>query len=93
MYGRALYIRNDPYEHSDAVFGVKQSLVVDFEPCDEKSAKRYGVAVGTATLRHDFVLITAKESSDLRVENSREALAKLGMSVKFLNGLPVPDVD
>ena len=29
--GRALYLRHDPYETSDAVFGVKESLVVQFE--------------------------------------------------------------
>ena len=28
----ALYIRGDPYETSDAVFGVKETLLVDFHP-------------------------------------------------------------
>jgi hypothetical protein len=90
---RALYLRNDPYETSDAVFGVKQSLIVDFEPCDQTTAKQYGVEPGMATLRYDFVLITEKESSDLRAERSEAALKKLGVKVKFLEGLPVPDVD
>lgn len=89
----ALYIRGDPYESSDAVFGVKASLVVDFEPADEATAKRCGVDVGLPTLRWNFVLVTEEESSQLRDERSREALKQLGQNVTFVNGLPVPDVD
>ena len=90
---RALYIRGDPYETSDAVFGVKNSLIVDFDEADEETAKKYGVEVGSLVLRHDFVLVSEKESSDLRDQRSKEALEKLGSKVKILDGLPVPDVD
>ena len=89
----ALYLRNDPYETSDAVFGVKKTLVVDFEPADEATAKRYSVEIGTSVLRHDFVLVSEKEASDLRDRKSKEALEALGRKVKLLDGLPVPDVD
>jgi len=89
----ALYIRNDPYETSDAVFGVKQSLIVDFTAADAAIAKKYGVKEGTKVLQHDFVLVDEKETERLRDENALKALKALGRKVKLLNHLPVPDVD
>lgn len=89
----ALYLRNDPYETSDAVFGVKESLLVDFQPADKMLAREYDVPVGSAVLEHDFVLVTDREASDLRDERSKKALANLGRRVKLVEGLPVPDVD
>ncbi|KAL2069069.1 hypothetical protein VTL71DRAFT_15407 [Oculimacula yallundae] len=89
----ALYIRGDPYETSDAVFGVKQSLIVDFSPIDAKEAKEYGVEEGSKVLRHDFVLVDEKETERLRDENALKALKALGRKVKLLNHLPVPDLD
>ena len=86
-------MRGDPYETSDAVFGVKDSLVVDFQPADEETARRYGVKTGTACLKHDFVLVSEAEASSLRDKLSKEALEALGRRVKLLDGLPVPDVD
>ena len=93
MLPRALYIRGDPYETSDAVFGVKQSLIVDFDKADAETAKKYEVEEGSLVLKHDFVLITEEESSDVRNQKSKEALEKLGKKVKIIEGLPVPDVD
>ncbi len=89
----ALYTRGDPYETSDAVFGVKESLLIDFHPADKMVAKEYDVAPGTAVLEHDFVLVTEKETSDLRADKSKKALEALGRRVKLIEGLPVPDVD
>ncbi|KAH7336190.1 Intradiol ring-cleavage dioxygenase [Rhexocercosporidium sp. MPI-PUGE-AT-0058] len=89
----ALYIRGDPYETSDAVFGVKQSLIVDFSPADAEAAKEYGVKEGSKMLKHDFVLVDEKETERLRDENALKALKALGRKVKLLNHLPVPDVD
>jgi len=89
----ALYIRNDPYETSDAVFGVKQSLIVDFTTVDAETSKKYGVKEGTKFLQHDFVLVDEKETERLRDENALKALKALGRKVKLLNHLPVPDVD
>lgn len=89
----ALYVRGDPYETSDAVFGVKQSLVVDFEPATAEIAQKYGVKEGSQVLKHNFVLITDKETEKLRDENALAALKKLGRKVKLLNHLPVPDLD
>ena len=86
-------MRGDPYESSDAVFGVKDSLLVDVQPASEELAKKYDVKPGSKVLKYDFVLISEKEASDLREEKSRKALADLGRNVKFVDGLPVPDVD
>ena len=93
MFRSALYIRGDPYETSDAVFGVKESLIVDLRNVDEATAKRYGVKEGSALLMYDFVLVTEAETSNLRDQNSAAALQRLGKKVKLLQGLPVPDVD
>ncbi len=90
---RALYLKNDPYETSDAVFGVKNSLIVDLSKVSAEQAKKYDVKEGTALMTYDFVLVTEKDSADLRAENSRKALEKLGRRVKIVKGLPVPDLD
>lgn len=89
----ALYLRGDPYETSDAVFGVKESLLVDFHEVDKMNAQQYDVPVGSLVLKYDFVLVTDKEASDLRDERSKKALEELGRRVKLVEGLPVPDVD
>lgn len=90
---RAVYLRGDPYETSDAVFGVKKSLIVDLHKVDAEMAKEYGVKEGSWLLKHDFVLVTEKESADLRDQLAEEALKKLGLSLKLIDHLPVPDVD
>lgn len=78
---------------SDPVFGVKNSLLVEYYPADDKIAKDYNVKAGTPVLSHDFVLISEEEANNLRARKSLEALADLGKKAKLLNGLPVPDVD
>ncbi|GAA86678.1 catechol dioxygenase [Aspergillus luchuensis IFO 4308] len=89
----ALYLRNDPYETSDAVFGVKDSLVVDIGKAGPEYAAKYGVSEDHALLTYDFVLVSDEETSELRARNSKEALDKLGRKVKIVNGLPVPELD
>ena len=89
----ALYMRGDPYEASDAVFGVKESLLVDFHKVDRMTAKQYNVALGSPLLEFDFVLATEKEANDVRDERSRMALDKVGRRLKLVDGLPVPDLD
>lgn len=93
MMSRAVYLRGDPYETSDAVFGVKKSLIVDLHKVDGEMAKDYGVKEGSWLLKHDFVLVTEQESADLRDQLAEEALKKLGLSLKLIDHLPVPDVD
>lgn len=75
------------------MFGVKNSLIIDLKSVDDATAKQYKVKPGTALLNHDFVLVSDKEADGLRDENARKALADLGLKVKLINGLPVPDVD
>lgn len=48
---------DDPYIHSDAVFGVKQSLVADFQKIDDpQKAKELGFAGEYWEVEFDFVL-------------------------------------
>ncbi|RPB09944.1 aromatic compound dioxygenase [Morchella conica CCBAS932] len=86
----ALYVRGDPYETSDAVFGVKSSLIIDLRKIEDAAlAAKHGMQVGDWLLVHDFVIITNEESDALRRAQAKEALRKLG-SVAMLNsdGLP-----
>ncbi|PYH42346.1 intradiol ring-cleavage dioxygenase [Aspergillus saccharolyticus JOP 1030-1] len=89
----ALYLRNDPYETSDAVFGVKNSLVVDITTAGPELAAKYNVPEDHPLLTYDFVLVSDVETSELRARNSKEALDRLGRKVRIVNGLPVPDLD
>lgn len=56
-------------------------------------AKRYDVKVGSALMTYDFVLVTEKAAAELRRKKAEEAMAGLGRSFKFIDDLPVPDVD
>lgn len=60
---------------------------------DTETPKKYNVPPGTALLKHDFVLVSDADARELREKNSVAALNKLGLNVKLLNGLPVPDLD
>jgi hypothetical protein len=88
-----LYLRGDPYETSDAVFGVKESLLIDLGTVNAEQASKYGVKEGSKLISYDFVLVTDEESRKLREEKAMEAMKKLGISAKLYKGLPVPDVD
>ncbi len=68
-------------------------MIVDLGKVDKQTAEKYGVDEGTALMTYDFVLVSDKESSDLRSQRSQQALEKLGKKVKIVEGLPVPDVD
>ncbi|KAF2735031.1 aromatic compound dioxygenase [Polyplosphaeria fusca] len=90
----ALYLRGDPYETSDAVFGVKESLIVDLGTVTPEQAKKYDIPEGSKLLTYDFVLVTDEETKELRNQKAAEAMKSLGRdNMKILDGLPVPDVD
>jgi protocatechuate 3,4-dioxygenase beta subunit len=92
----ALYIKGSPYETSDAVFGVKESLIVELEAVMEVMAREYGVAEGTKLLRYNFVLVTERETRELRDREARRAVEMLGRrDVVVVDGvvMPVCDVD
>ncbi|KAF8473993.1 Intradiol ring-cleavage dioxygenase [Kalaharituber pfeilii] len=90
----ALYVRGDPYETTDAVFGVKSSLVVDVKRIeDQELLREYGVPKDAWGIEYDFVMVTEKEARRLKVEKTMEALQKLGSTAKIVEGLPVAEVD
>ncbi|KAH7160432.1 Intradiol ring-cleavage dioxygenase [Dactylonectria estremocensis] len=92
----ALYIRGDPYERSDAVFGVKESLVVDLKSVSdvEGLAEKYNMDPSTKLLKYDFVLVTDQEATDLRDRKAMEAMEKQGFTkMRIINGVLIPDPD
>ena len=86
-------MRNDPYETSDAVFGVKDSLVVDLSTVTEEIVQKYGVSAKSKLMIYDFSLVSNEEAAKLREQKAREAMEAQGRKMKFYHGLPVPDVD
>ncbi|RBQ77203.1 hypothetical protein FVER14953_20042 [Fusarium verticillioides] len=56
-------------------------------------AKKYGVKIGSALMTYDFVLVSDEAAAKLRREKAEEAMAKLGRKFRFIDDLPVPDVD
>lgn len=88
-----MYLHGDPFESSDAVFGVKSSLLVDLHIVDEATAQTYAVKAGSKLLKHDFVLVSDEESRRLGNEKMREAFDSSGIKYTIWNGLPIPEVD
>ncbi|KAI0856115.1 protocatechuate 3,4-dioxygenase beta subunit [Xylaria cubensis] len=62
----ALYIQGSKYCDSDAVFGVKQSLVVSIQKMDSETATEYGQTDARSILRYEFVLATDMETEALK---------------------------
>jgi len=90
---RSLYLRGDPYEASDAVFGVKETLVVSLDTVNAEQAKKYNMKEGDKLITYDFVLVTDDEAGHLREQEAMKAMEMLGRRMKLYHGLPVPDVD
>lgn len=87
-------MKNDPYETSDAVFGVKSTLVVDLTKVTDVSiAERHGVELGCALMEYNFVLVTEEAAMELRQKNATDAMRAQGRKVRFIDGLPIPDLD
>lgn len=58
-----LFVEGDPYLDSDAVFGVRNSLVVDFVRSESaEEAARYGVTAPFYTVEYNFILQPAPSS-------------------------------
>lgn len=92
----ALYLRGDPYERTDAVFGVKESLLVNLNSASDSPglAEKHGVPASTKVMQYDFVLVTGKEANQLRHQLALQALEKHGVSgITVINGMLVPEVD
>jgi hypothetical protein len=89
-----LYVRGSDYETSDAVFGVKESLIVSLGSVTAEQAKKYDVKEGSKLLKYDFVLVTDEETKQLRHDEAVKAMKMLGREgMMIVNGLPVPEVD
>ncbi|KAH7316442.1 Intradiol ring-cleavage dioxygenase [Stachybotrys elegans] len=88
----ALYLRGDPYETSDAVFGVKESLVVNLSRAGdvEGLAEKYGVSPDTKLLQYDFVLNTVEEARKAREEASLQEIERQGGKLRLQDGLLIP---
>ena len=91
----ALYLRGDPYESSDAVFGVKESLIVDLQNVADfpGMAERYGVSNETKLLMKDFVLITEEEALAARGREAQKAVNLQKDKVKVVDGALVSAIE
>lgn len=87
----ALYHKGDPYETSDAVFGVKSPLLFSLDKLGEEKAKKYGMDAGDWYLKWHFKIITDAEAKEALVKKTKEDLAKIGKGKFTINsdGLPV----
>ncbi|KAK0440916.1 intradiol ring-cleavage dioxygenase [Desarmillaria tabescens] len=74
----ALYFKGDPYITSDAVFGVRTSLIVETETIKDTSltlARGFQRAEPHAELKQDFILATPEECAEAR-KRTMPALAQ-----------------
>ncbi len=63
------------------------------DTADKETAEKYGVKEGALLLNQHFVLVTKEETERLRDENAVRALKELGLNMKLVDHLPVPDLD
>lgn len=76
----SLYPEGDKYLSSDAVFGVKKSLIIHLDEVnDEGQARQRGFPKGTKFkyLKFDFVMITEEEKNVARLEHEKEVRSQL----------------
>jgi hydroxyquinol 1,2-dioxygenase len=70
-----LFVKGDPYLGSDVVFGVKESLVVDFKRIDSESeASKVGLAAPFYLATYDFVLSAAGEEAQQKLISAADAV-------------------
>jgi hydroxyquinol 1,2-dioxygenase len=69
-----LFVEGDPYLESDVVFGVKNSLVIDFRRNDsDADAKQAGLTAPFYTASYDFVLSPADRTTQQKVTSAADA--------------------
>lgn len=67
-----LFVGGDPYIASDAVFGVKDSLTVDFVLHESaEDAEKYGRPTPFYTAGYDFVLVPGKTEDEIKFSAGR----------------------
>jgi protocatechuate 3,4-dioxygenase beta subunit len=70
-----LFVEGDPYLESDVVFGVKNSLVIDFKRNDsEADARKVGLKAPFLEARYDFVLKPAASTKQQKVTSAADAV-------------------
>jgi protocatechuate 3,4-dioxygenase beta subunit len=70
-----LFVRGDPYLESDVVFGVKDSLVVDFRRSEsEAEAQKLGLKAPFYSASYDFVLRPAALAAQLAARAASDAV-------------------
>ncbi|KAI0546765.1 putative catechol dioxygenase [Xylaria curta] len=84
----ALYLKDSEYRESDAVFGVKRSLVVDLCEVDSEMTARYSLSGVNKLLRYDFVLASDAEADALRAEHYDSAMKVLELDAKVVGHAP-----
>jgi len=78
----ALYPKGDPFIASDAVFGVKKSLVVELEEVkDEADTRRRGFPTGSSykLIKFDIVLVPVEKSAEAREKFAKERAKQLSV--------------
>ncbi|KAG5419201.1 hypothetical protein I9W82_002968 [Candida metapsilosis] len=87
----ALYAKGDLYETSDAVFGVKTSLLYTLDKLGAEKAKKYDMNPDDWYLKWHFKIITTEEARKLRFEKNKEALTRAAANLTLNeDGLPEP---
>jgi protocatechuate 3,4-dioxygenase beta subunit len=67
-----LFVKGDPYIDSDAVFGVKESLIAEFVLHESKAdAAAYGRPAPFYTVNYDFVLATGQTREEVKFSAGR----------------------
>ena len=68
-----VFVKGDPYLQSDAVFGVKDSLIVDFRRNDsEAEAKKLGLKAPFLAASYDFVLKRSTTAKQQKVTSAAD---------------------
>lgn len=91
----ALYLRGDPFENSDSVFGVKSELLMDLSKLGKEKAAKYNMKEDDWYLNWDFHVTTLDEAAEYRIKKNKQSLKELNVKNYKLNedGLPIMDLD
>ncbi|RLV93038.1 Catabolic 3-dehydroquinase [Spathaspora sp. JA1] len=84
--------KGDPYQDSDAVFGVKSQLLFELEKLGPR-ANEYGMDGEDWLLCWDFRIISGEQGHALRVQNNRSAIKGVDGVMLNEDGLPIASLD
>ena len=70
-----LFVKGDPYLQSDVVFGVKDSLIVDYKRNDsEAEAQKVGLKAPFYSVSYDFILCPAGKAKQKAARAASDAV-------------------